>query len=64
LQQGLGWQVTKRAMASAAREMATATKRVMATDGNNTGNGYSKEGEGCLTAAMIRIGGRTRPLAL
>ncbi len=31
-------------MARAARAMAMATKRVMATNGDNTGNGYSKEG--------------------
>ncbi len=31
-------------MARAARVMATATKMAMATDGNNTGNCYGKEG--------------------
>ncbi len=36
--------MTKRRMARAGRAMTTATKRAMATDGNNTGNCYSKEG--------------------
>jgi hypothetical protein len=43
----------KRAMARAARVMATATKMAMATDGNNSGNGYSKEGSRHLTAATM-----------
>jgi hypothetical protein len=30
-------------MPRAAMAMATPTKRVMATDGNNTGNGYDEE---------------------
>ncbi len=49
----LWWQTTKRAMARAARVKATATKRVMATNGDNTGNGYGKEGGGCLTVATM-----------
>jgi hypothetical protein len=28
------------------RVMATATKRVMVTNGNNTGNGYGKDDDG------------------
>jgi hypothetical protein len=51
-------------MARAAREMATATKRVMATNGDNTGNGYGKEGGGRLTAAMMGTVQRTHLLAL
>ncbi len=35
------------------RAMATATKRVMATDGDNTGDCYRKEGGGHLTAATM-----------
>jgi hypothetical protein len=33
----------KRAMARVARAMAMATKRAMATNGDNMGNGYGKE---------------------
>jgi hypothetical protein len=44
--------------------MATATKRVMATNGNNTGNGYGKEGGRRLMAATMGMAGRTHPLAL
>jgi hypothetical protein len=44
--------------------MPMATKRVMATKGDNTGNGYGKEGGGRSTAAMIGTGRRTHPLAL
>jgi hypothetical protein len=51
-------------MARAARAMARATKRVMVTDGNNTGNGYGEEGGGCSTAAMMGMAQRTHPLAL
>jgi hypothetical protein len=77
------WMVTatKRARATAARgmaratrvvgnkkRMATATKRAMATDSDNTGNGYEEEGGGHLTAATMamRLGTarRTRLLAL
>jgi hypothetical protein len=43
----------KRTMARAARAMATATKRTMATNGDNTGNGYGKEGGGRLMAATM-----------
>jgi hypothetical protein len=51
-------------MARAARAMVTATKRVMATDGDNTGNGYGEEGDGRSTAATIGTARRTGPLAL
>jgi hypothetical protein len=46
---------TKRTMAKATmkRAMVTATKRAMVTDGNNTGNGYSKEGGGRSTTATM-----------
>jgi hypothetical protein len=54
----------KRAMARAARAMVTATKREMATNGNNTGNGYGKEGGARLTVATRGMVQRTRPLAL
>jgi hypothetical protein len=33
--------------------MATATKMAMATNGNNTDNGYGKEGSGRLTVATM-----------
>jgi hypothetical protein len=39
-------------------------KRAMATDGNNRGNGYGKEGGGHLTAATMGTAQRTGPLAL
>jgi hypothetical protein len=51
-------------MARAARAMAMATKRVMATNGNNIDNGYSKEGGGRLMAATMGTAQRTHPLAL
>ncbi len=54
----------KRAMARAARAMATATRRVMATNGDNTGNGYGEEGSGRLTVATMGTVQRTHPLAL
>ncbi len=41
--------------------MATATKRVMATNGDNTGNGYGKEGGGRLLAAMMGMAQRDTP---
>ncbi len=44
--------------------METATKRAMGTDGNNTGNGYSKEGDGRLMAAIRGMVQTTWPLAL
>jgi hypothetical protein len=44
--------------------MSTATKRVMATNGDNTGNGYGKEGGGRSTAATMGTAQRTHPLAL
>jgi hypothetical protein len=43
----------KRAMARASRVMATAMKRVMATKGDNTGNGYGEEGGGHSLAATM-----------
>jgi hypothetical protein len=51
-------------MARAAMAMAVAMKRVMTTNVDNTGNGYNKEGEGCLMAAAMGIAQRTWPLAL
>jgi hypothetical protein len=54
----------KRAMARAARAMAMATKRVMATNSDNTGNGYGKEGGGRLAAMTTGTARRTHPLAL
>jgi hypothetical protein len=53
----------KRAMARAARVMALATKRAKATNGNNTDNGYGKEGGGRSIAAMMGTVQRTWPLA-
>jgi hypothetical protein len=53
-----------RAVTRAARAMATATKRAMATNGNNRDNGYGEEGGGCLRAATRGVAQRTRPLAL
>ncbi len=43
-------------MARVARVMATASKRVMVTDGNNTGNGYGKEPSRQATAATMAMG--------
>jgi hypothetical protein len=43
----------KRAMARAATAMATVTKRAMATNDNNTGNGYGEENDGCSMAEMM-----------
>jgi hypothetical protein len=58
----------KRVIVRAARAMAMATKRAMATDNNNTGNGYGKEGGRRLMVATILMGmmmvQRTWPLAL
>ncbi len=51
-------------MARAARAMATITKRVMATNGDNTGNGYGKEGGGRSTAATMGMARKTHPLVL
>jgi hypothetical protein len=58
LQQQQGWWVSKRAMMRAARAMAMtmATKRAMATNGNNTGNGYGKEASGQATTAIMAMG--------
>jgi hypothetical protein len=64
LQQQLGWQATKRAMARTARAMATATKRVMATDGDNLDNDYCKEDDRHLTVETRGTAQRTRPLVL
>jgi hypothetical protein len=36
--------------------MATATKRTMVINGDNTGNGYGKDGGGSLTAATMLMG--------
>jgi hypothetical protein len=41
-----------------------ATKRAMATNGTNTGNGYSEQSGRHLTAATMGTAQRTRPLAL
>ncbi len=46
------------------RVMAQATKRAMATNGDNMGNGYGKEGGRHSTAAMMGMVQRTWPLAL
>jgi hypothetical protein len=54
----------KRVKARAARAMATATKRVMATNCDNTGNGYGEEGGGRLTAATMGTAQRTHLLVL
>jgi hypothetical protein len=54
----------KRVMARAARAMAMATKRVMATNGDNTGNGYGKEGGGRSMVATMGMAQRTHLLAL
>ncbi len=55
-------------MARVARVMAMATKRAMATDGDNTGNGYGKEPSRQATAATMAMGmgkvQRTWPLML
>ncbi len=56
MQQQLGWWATKRVMARVARAMALATKRVMATNGDNRGNGYGKEGGGHSTASTMAMG--------
>ncbi len=40
----------------AARAMAMVMKRAMATDGNNTGNGYYEEGSGQAMAVKIAMG--------
>jgi hypothetical protein len=54
-------------MTRAARGMAMATKRAMANNGDNKGNGYGKEGGRRLLAATKTMGigtaQRTRPLA-
>jgi hypothetical protein len=44
--------------------MPTATKGAMATDGDNTGNGYGEEGGVRSTAATMGTARRTHPLAL
>jgi hypothetical protein len=44
--------------------MTMATKRAMATDGDNMGNCYSKEGGGRLTVVTMETVQTTRPLAL
>jgi hypothetical protein len=54
----------KRAMARAARGMATATKRATAIDDDTTNNGHGKEGGRRLTAATMRTAQRTRLLML
>ncbi len=64
MQQQLGWWATKRAMTRVARAMATAKKRALATNGDNTGNGYGKKDDGRLTVATIGTVQRTWPLAL
>jgi hypothetical protein len=55
----------KRAIVWATKKaIAMAMKRVLATDGDNTGDGFSREGGGCSTAAMMEMVQRTRLLAL
>jgi hypothetical protein len=48
--------------------MATTSKRAIVTNGDNTGNGYGKEGGGQAAAATMAMGmgtaQRTWPLAL
>jgi hypothetical protein len=56
--------VTKRAIARAAMGIETATKRVMAADGNIVGNGYGNVGDRRLMAATKATAQRTQPLAL
>jgi hypothetical protein len=57
--------VTKRAMARAARAMAMEKKKaIMATNNDNTGNGYGEEDDGRLMSATMGTAQRTRPLAL
>jgi hypothetical protein len=55
-------------MVRVAGAMATATKRVMATNGDNLGNGYGKMADGQATAATTAMGmgttQRTWPLML
>jgi hypothetical protein len=51
LRQQRGWWVSKRALV-----MGTVTKRAMATDGDNTGNGDGKEGGEQATAATVAMG--------
>jgi hypothetical protein len=51
-------------MVRAARAMTMVTKRAMATNGDNTGNSYSKEGGRRLMAAMMETAQMTRLLAL
>jgi hypothetical protein len=56
----------KRATARAARAMVTATKRAIATNYDNTGNGYGEEDDVCSMsmATMTGMARRLRPLAL
>jgi hypothetical protein len=55
-------------MVKAARVMATARKRAIATNSNNMGNCYNKEAGGQATAAAMGMGmgmvQRTWPLTL
>jgi hypothetical protein len=51
-------------MTRAARAMPMATKRVIATNGDSTGNGYGKEGGGRSTVMTMGTAQRTHPLAL
>jgi hypothetical protein len=43
----------ERVMARAARAMTTAMKRAMATNNNNTGNGYGEEDDRPLMASTM-----------
>ncbi len=45
-----------RAIARVARAMAMATKRAMATNGDNTCNGYGKEASGQAMATTMAMG--------
>jgi hypothetical protein len=62
--------VLKKAMMRAARviAMATVTKRLVATDGDNMGNGYGEEASGQAMVATMAMGigmaQRTWPLTL
>jgi hypothetical protein len=44
--------------------MAMMTKRAMATNDDNMGNGYGEEDDGRLMAVTMGTARRTRPLAL
>jgi hypothetical protein len=51
-------------MVRAARAILTGMKRAIATDGDNTGNGYSKEGDEHSMAVTMGTAQRTWLLAI